>query len=182
MLQLREGAAADVFASADWSNMQRVVDQGAASAPARVFAHNRLAVAVAEGNPKGVAELADLAREDLTVALCAPAVPAGRYAREALRAAGVHVRSVSDEPSVRAVVAKIELGEIDAGIVYATDVEGARGTVAHARISESIDLVAEYPIAVLDRGRNRAAGAAFVSFVLSKEGTEILRSFGFATP
>lgn len=180
VLQLREGAAADVFASADQPNMQKVVDgQLTAAAPVE-FARNELAIVVAAGNPKQVRGLADLARADLKVALCALDVPAGKYARQVLAAQKLTVASVSDEPSVKAVVGKVKLGEVDAGVVYATDckVEGVVGVAVPA----AQNVVASYPIAALARGANRAGGEAFVAFVRSEAGRALLRQHGFVLP
>lgn len=179
VLQLREGAQADVFASADQPNMQKVVDAGAAVAPVE-FAQNQLAIAVAKGNPKHLRGLADLARADLKVALCGPEVPAGTYARQALGKQQLAVASVSDEPSVKAVVAKVQLGEVDAGIVYATDVRGA--DVEAVAIPPEQNVVASYPIAVLGSGANRGGGEAFVAFVRSAAGRAVLAEHGFALP
>lgn len=179
-LQLREGAAADVFASADQSNMQKVVDGGVTAAAPVEFARNELAIAVRAGNPKGVAGLSDLARPEVRVALCAPEVPAGKYARQALAAQQLTVRSVSDEPSVKAVVGKVQLGEVDAGVVYATDtkVDGVEGIA----IPSPQNVVASYPIAVLAGGGNRTGGEAFVAFVRSDAGRALLRQHGFVLP
>ncbi|MBK8975030.1 MAG: molybdate ABC transporter substrate-binding protein [Planctomycetes bacterium] len=181
-LQLREGAPADVFASADRTNMQRVVDTGTAIGEPVVFATNRLAIVTQRGNPHGIRGLADLARADLRVVLCGPEVPAGRYAREALAKAGVAVRSVSDEPSVKAVVSKVALGEVDAGIVYATDATGAAAPVEAVALPGEHDVVASYPIVLLTAGRDRATGAAFLEFVRSADGQAILGRFGFSPP
>ncbi|MBK8095929.1 MAG: molybdate ABC transporter substrate-binding protein [Planctomycetes bacterium] len=179
-LQIETGAPADVFAAADPIQMQRVVAAGHAAGAPQVFARNRLAIAVAAGNPRGVSGLADLVRADLAIALCGPDVPAGRYARQVLTAAGLVVHSRSDEPSVNALVAKIRLGELDAGIVYATDVAAAGlGAVA---ITEARPVIAEYPIVVCKSAPNAAAAAAFVAFVRSPEGQRILGRFGFAPP
>src|SRR5262249_17502474 len=119
--QVREGAAVDVFASADLRNMQQLIDAGQTAAAPQVFAKNRLTIVTGAGNPKGIKSLADLANKNLRVVLCGAEVPAGRYAREALGKAKVAVQPVSDEPSVKAVVSKVQLGEADAGIVYVTD-------------------------------------------------------------
>lgn len=180
VLQLREGAAADVFASADQPNMQKVVDGGVTAGAPVEFARNELAIVVRAGNPKGVRGLADLARAELKVVLCAPDVPAGEYARQALIAQQLTVRSVSDEPSVKAVVGKVQLGEVDAGVVYATDtkVDGVEGVP----IPSAQNVVASYPIAVLARGANRAGGEAFVVFVRSDAGRALLGQHGFVLP
>lgn len=177
VLQLREGARADVFASADETNMQRVVAAGQAAGAPQAFAHNRLAIVVPAGNPKSIGDLADLSRADLRVALCGPEVPAGRYARQALAKAGVELAPVSDEPSVKAVVAKVRLGEIDAGIVYRTDAR-AEGVEA-LPVAALHDVVASYPIVALRGARRADDAAAFVAFVLSASGQRILAEHGF---
>ena len=135
--QIVNGAPADVFASADETNMQKVLDAALAKGPASIFATNRLAIAVAPGNPKRISSLADLARRELTVVLAAPSVPAGRYALESLGKAGVTLTPASQEVDVRAVLSKVALGEADAGIVYVTDVKsvGDRATGIDIRSS-----------------------------------------------
>lgn len=182
VLQLREGAAADVFAAADAITMQRVVATGRVADKPLVFARNRLAIAVGSGNARGIRGLADLARPDVKVALCAPEVPAGHYARQVLAKAGVVVRSLSDEANVKALVAKVQLGELDAAIVYATDVraDGVEGI----ELDPAHDVLADYPIAALGAGGAEApAGAiAFVTFVRSDGGRAILRRHGFLLP
>ena len=183
VLQLREGAEADVFASADELQMQRVELMGLVGDEPRVFARNRLAIVTAPGNPHDIGALADLARDGLRVALCGPSVPAGRYARRALAAAGVVVRPVSDEPNVRALVAKVELGEVDAGVVYSTDVLAARGRVAGVVVAAQHQVDARYPIAALGRsGTASALGKRFVRFVQSPAGRTILSRYGFLVP
>jgi len=180
VLQLREGAACDVFASADAPNMQKIVDAGIAIGSPVPFAWNRLTIAVQAGNPEGIQALADLARADLNVALCGPEVPAGKYAREALQKAGVTVVSRSDEPNVKSLVAKVRLGELDAGIVYATDVR--LDGVAGIALPPEHDVMASYPIAVIGSGKNRSGGEAFVAFVRGDAGQAILRAHGFGPP
>jgi molybdate transport system substrate-binding protein len=180
VLQIREGAAVDVFASADEANMAKVVADGVAAGEPRRFARNELAIVVVEGNPLGIVALADLARDGRKVALCGPEVPAGRYARMALDKAKVAVQSLSDEPNVKALVTKVQIGELDAGIVYATDCR-VQGVVAVAIAAEH-QVVADYPIVVCKSGANAAAAAAFVDFVLSREGQRVLADFGFRSP
>ncbi|HEX5054406.1 MAG TPA: molybdate ABC transporter substrate-binding protein [Planctomycetota bacterium] len=180
VVQLREGAAASVFAAADEVNMQRVTALGTTIGPVRVFARNRLAIVVREGNPRGIAGLADLARAGCKVALCGPDVPAGRYARQSLAKANVVVHSLSDEPSVKSLVTKVRLGELDAGIVYATDVLTAG--VAGVAVAPEHDVVASYPICVLGTGGDRERGEAFVQFVLSPAGQRLLAEHGFLPP
>lgn len=182
VVQLREGAAADVFAAADTVSVERVLAGTVPRPPVRIFATNRLAIALPRGNPGGIAGLADLGRADLTVALCGPEIPAGRYARQALERAGISVRSASDEPSVRALIAKVELGELDAGVVYATDVASAARRIDSVPIPDELNVVATCPIVALAPDEDRPGGEAFVEFVLSAEGRRILDSFGFGAP
>lgn len=178
--QLLEGAPAHVFASADTKSMQRVVDAGLAVEKPRTFASNHLAIITAPGNPRGITGLADLARQDLTVAYCGPDVPAGRYAREALEKAGIAVRSVSDEPNVKALVTKVRLGELDAGIVYTSDAHAARDAVASVPLHEGHAVAAEYPIVpITSKGTAAHDGPAFLAFVLSPAGQARLAEHGF---
>jgi molybdate transport system substrate-binding protein len=180
--QVLEGAPVDVVASADERSMQRLVDAGQVAGAPRVFARNRLAIVVPKGNPRRIATLADLARPGLVVALAAPAVPAGRYAREAFAKAGVAVPETSQELDVKAVLSRVALGEADAGVVYVTDVRAAGDTVSGVDIPEPVNVVARYPIAVLADARNRPAAEAFVAFVLGAEGHSILERHGFLAP
>ena len=190
VLQLREGAAADVFASADEMQMQRVVDAGQTSAAPVTFAGNMLIIVTAATNPHGIASLADLQKPAVGVLMCGPDVPAGRYAREALKKAGVQVQSRSDEPSVRAVVSKVRLGVADAGLVYVTDVRPSAGKdgglgdtkIHRVTIPDHHNIRTTYPIAPLSTGRHGALGAAFVAFVTGPVGQAILASHGFGKP
>jgi molybdate transport system substrate-binding protein len=177
--QIQEGAPAAVFASADQPNMQILVQAGRVDGTPRIFARNRLAIVVPKGNPRHVATLADLTAPGLTLALCAPSVPAGRYAAEAFAKAGLPVPAASQEADVKAVVSKAMLGEIDAGIVYVTDVAAAGATVEGIAIPDQYNVVAQYPIAVLRGAAHPRAAAAFVEFVLATPAQTILRRFGF---
>jgi molybdate transport system substrate-binding protein len=174
--QLEQGAEADVYASADEANMDRVVEAGLAQEP-RIFARNELEIAVAEGNPRGIGSLADLAEDDLVVALCSADCPAGAYARDALAKAGVRLRPDSLEPDVKAVVTRVQLGEADAGIVYASDVAAAQEDLDGVQIPRAQNVVATYPIAVLQGAP--AAAREFVRLVLSRRGQEVLEEHGF---
>lgn len=181
--QIGEGAPADVFASADVANMAKIVARGLVVDGPHVFARNELAIATAVGNPLRVRGLADFARDDLRLALCGPEVPAGQYAREAFRRAGVDPRPGSDEPHVKAVVAKIELGEVDAGVVYRTDIDAAPGRVHGIVLPAVHQVTAECPIAALSTdGRPALAARAFVDFVLGGEGRAVLAGRGFQLP
>ena len=178
--QLDRGAPADVFASADVESMDTVVGLGAVAGDPQVFATNALEIVVEPGNPKRIRGLADLARAELVVALAAENVPAGRYARVALRRAGVQASVDTLEPSVKAIVAKVGLGEVDAGIVYRTDVTAAAGRVGGVAIPAGQNVRAVLPIAVLEDAGPTAR--RFVEFVLSAAGRRILRQAGFGPP
>jgi molybdate transport system substrate-binding protein len=180
--QIANGAPADVFASADELNMQKVVDAKLIDGTPSVFASNRLAIAVASGNPKGIASLADLARPGLVVILAAPTVPAGKYAIDSLAKAGVKLTPASQELDARSVLNKVALGEADAGIVYATDVLSAGTRVNGVEIPERHQVVARYPIAVVTGASNAALARAFVDYLQSDEGRRLLAVFGFREP
>jgi molybdate transport system substrate-binding protein len=179
--QILEGAPTDVFASANNSNMDQVVEAGEASAP-EIFVTNLLQIAVPAGNPGGVTGLADFANEELFIGLCEEGVPCGDFGREALASAGVTPSIDTNEPDVRALLTKVEAGELDAGIVYVTDVLSTEGAVEGIEIPDEDNVVAEYPIAALTNAPNPVAAAAFVAFVLSDDGQAILASYGFSTP
>ncbi len=174
--QIGEGAPADVFASADEKNMQKVVEQ---APDPQIFAGNTLVIAVPAGDPGGVRTLEDLAR--VTTVLCAPEVPCGAASATLLSNAGVSVTPASAEQNVTAVLTKVAAGEADAGLVYATDVVG-RDDVDAIVPDGADDVVNRYPIAALADAPHPAAAAAFVAFVLSDEGQRILAHAGFRAP
>jgi len=180
--QILEGAPADVFASANTSNMDQVVEAGEAADDPQVFVTNLLQIAVPAGNQSGVTGLVDFAEEDLLIGLCAEDVPCGDFGREALENADVVPAIDTNEPDVRALLTKIEAGELDAGIVYVTDVLSTAGGVEGIDIPEEDNVIANYPIAALLNAPNPDAAAVFVKFVLSDEGQAILNDFGFPSP
>lgn len=179
--QVLEGAPADVFASADPSSMEAVVEAGEADSP-RVFATNHLQIVVPAGNPAGVEGLDDLADDELLVGLCAAEVPCGDLARQVLERAGVRPALDTNEPDVRALLTKVEAGELDAGIVYVTDVVGAGDAVEGVDIPAEHDVEATYPIARLTGSGDPEAASAFVEFVLDDDGQGVLAEFGFGRP
>lgn len=174
--QLREGAQADVLATADERSMAELVDAGLASAPA-IFATNTLVVAVPAGNPGRVETLADLT--DAITVLCAPEVPCGAASTALLESAGVEVTPASLEQNVAAVLQKVAAGEADAGLVYATDVIGD-DAVASFVPDGAAEVVNRYPIVAL--GDAGEAGVAFVEFVQGSDGQRILGEHGFGMP
>lgn len=175
--QVEAGAPVDVVATADPEAMERLVRAGLVDAP-QTFARNRLAIAVEPGNPERIAGMGDLARPGLKVVLADPSVPAGRYARQALDRAGVAVRPVSLELDVKAVARKVEAGEADAGIVYATDVSAT----ARVDIPDAANVVATYPVAVVRATGDRAGAEAFVRRLLGDAGRSALVGHGFVLP
>lgn len=180
--QIAQGAPADVFAAANTTQMDVVAAAGGLSAAPEVFTTNRLEIAVEPGNPLGIDGLADLTDPGLQLVLPAEEVPAGSYARQALEAAGVTVTPSSLERDVRAALAKVELGEADAAVVYASDLVVADGRAEGVPIPPRYNVAAAYPIAVLADAPNPATAAAFVDFVLGDQGREILAAHGFSAP
>lgn len=177
--QIEQGAPADVFASADTTNMDKLTGDGFTAGTAQVFARNKLEIVVAHGNPKGITGLADLAKSGVIYITEGPTVPAGKYALQALKMAGVTVTPKSLETDVKSVVSKIELGEADVGIVYTTDVTAAGSKVQGVPIPDADNVIATYPIVAVKATTNAAASNAFVAYVLSAAGQAKLQSFGF---
>jgi molybdate transport system substrate-binding protein len=180
--QINEGAPADVFAAASPAAMKTVVDAGDADGAPVVFVRNQLVVAVPEGNPKGVTGLADLAEPGVKVALCAAQVPCGAAAAKALDAARVELTPATLEQDVKAALSKIKLGEVDAALVYRTDAKASAADVDGVEFPESAGAINDYPIAVLDDAPNSAGARAFVAFVRSDEGEDVLAEAGFQAP
>ncbi|MFI8823565.1 molybdate ABC transporter substrate-binding protein [Streptomyces sp. NPDC053431] len=177
--QVSQGAPADVLVTADTKSMDKVkADAGAPT----IIAKNRLVIATGEGNPKKIDELKDLADTRLKVVLAAPEVPAGKYSKQILDKQKITVKPVSQEPNVRAVLSKVELGEADAGLVYKTDAESAKDKVDAVEIPDEQNAVAKYPAATLKDSKNAAAAAAFVAWLSSPEGQKILQDAGFQKP
>ncbi|MGQ0802962.1 MAG: molybdate ABC transporter substrate-binding protein [Actinomycetota bacterium] len=181
VVQIQQGAPVDVFASADESNMEKVVDSGDVTARPAIFTRNRLAIAVEEDNPRDIRGLEDLDEPGLVVVLCAQQVPCGKFAHEALAKAGVSVTPASRAENVKAALTPVALGEADAAIVYVTDVQ-ASTDVEGVEIPDDQNVIAAYPIAPLAEAENNQVAQAFVRFVRSTEGQRVLRDFGFLPP
>lgn len=179
--QITQGAPADVFASASAKNADDVVKAGAAE-KATVFARNYLAIAVPASNPAKVDSLDDLAQANVKVALCQAAVPCGVLADTILTRAKLTVTPVTREADVKAVLTKVTLGEVDAGLVYVTDVKAAGATVAKVAIPDAVNAATDYPIATLTTSTSKVTAQAFTDFVLSTDGAAVLAEAGFAKP
>jgi molybdate transport system substrate-binding protein len=177
--QVVQGAPADVFAAASPATMRPVTDGWLTASAPRTFARNRLVIAVPPDAPGKVRTLRDLAGRGLKVVLCAPQVPCGAAARQALDIGGVKVTPVSQEQDVRAVLTKMRLGEADAGLVYRTDVRAAGGQVEGIEFPEAAKAINDYPIAALAKAPQPGLAGAFVDLVLSAQGREVLAKAGF---
>lgn len=180
--QIGNGARADVFASADLNNMNTLVDAGDNDGEPVVFATNRSEIIVGPGNPLGVTGIESLADPEVIVVVCAPDVPCGSYAAQIFERAGVSLTPASYEENVKGVVTKVTLGEADAGIAYATDVIAAGDGASGVEIPDDVNVIAEYPIAVTAESSNGDLARAFVDFVVSPAGQDILASYGFTAP
>jgi molybdate transport system substrate-binding protein len=180
--QLVQGAPADVFASANQAQMTVVTDEDLQAAEPEVFTRNVLQIAVSAGNPTGVTGLADFAREELALAVCAPDVPCGAAAEQVFEAAGVAAVPDTLEEDVRAALTKVELGEVDAALVYASDVASAGDAVEGIDFPEAEDAVNDYPVCVLAAAPNPEGAQAFVDLVLSDQGQQILAGAGSLPP
>jgi len=176
--QIRQGAPADVFAAADERVMEQVVDAGDVRTPV-IFTSNSLEIAVPPGNPAGIDELADLTDPGIAVALCDPQVPCGALAHLLFETFELTPAPDTLEPDVKAVLTKVELGEVDAGLVYVTDVHAAGPAVEGVLIPEAQSLITLYPIGVLTDAPNPAAAQAWIDYVLSPLGQKALADHGF---
>ena len=179
---ITQGAPADVFASAAPANMKTVTDSGDAAGTPQVFTRNTGEIMVEKGNPKKITSVKDLANSAIKVAVCAPEVPCGAVATAIFKNAGVTVKPVSEETNVGGVVTKVTLGEVDAGIVYVTDVKESEGKATGVPIPANQNDITEYPIVQVKGAPNATAAKAFISYVLGPDGQKVLTSFGFLPP
>jgi molybdate transport system substrate-binding protein len=179
--QIRAGAPADVFASAAPENMQQVISAGDASSSSN-FASNVMEIAVPPSNPAGIQQVADLAKPGVKVALCQHQVPCGAAAHTVFSHAGITVTPVTEEADVKSTLTKVETNEVDAGVVYVTDVRAAGSKVTGIEIPASVNASTTYPIAALGKAANSTAAKAFVDYVLSGAGQAVLLAAGFEKP
>lgn len=192
--QIEQGAPADVFLSADTTNPDKLVAAGLAVSPAVPFAGNTLVIIVPKGNPAGVHAPVDLARAGLKVVAAGATVPITKYATKLVKnlaalpgapagfEASYAANIVSNEDNVKAVVAKIELGEGDAAIVYVTDAKASGKVDSVAITPDSANVPATYAGVVVKASTNQAAAAMFLSWLAGPAGQAILSTFGFLPP
>lgn len=176
--QINQGAPADVFASAAPKNMDQVTDKGSPT----TFVKNRLEIAVPKGNPAKVTGLKDFTDKNKKIALCAEQVPCGAAAKKVFEAAKLTPEPDSLEQDVKAALTKVSLGEVDAALVYKTDVLAAKDKVEGIEFPEATQAVNDYPIATLTNAKNADAAKAFVDYVLSSQGKTVLTAAGFDAP
>lgn len=190
--QIEESAPADVFASASGKEMDALItDSFVTKESSHIFLHNKLVVILPADNPAGIDSLEDLANPRLKIVLAAEEVPVGNYSRQALDLMNasfgtdfkdkVLANVVSYEDNVRQVVAKIQLGEADAGIVYTSDAVTAP-ELQTIEIPNELNVIAKYPIALLVESANGELAQAFVNYVFSEEGLAIFQKWGFVSP
>ncbi len=180
--QIINGAPADVFASADMKNMQKLVDKRLVDTP-QIFAKNMLEIAVAPGNPKHITGLADLEKAGVVLVLEDPSVPAGNYARQAFQKAGLPApKPASNELDVKSTLAKLESGDADAVIVYVTDVTAAGNKVAGVTIPDNQNVIATYPIAIVKATKNPSAAQGYIDGLVHGAGRQALHARGFLPP
>lgn len=179
--QITEKAPADVFASASQKTMDTVVEAGAA-AGSTVFAVNTLAIATPTDPSVPVASLADLADPAVKVAVCAAGVPCGTAADALFASNNLTVAPVTREVDVKAVLSKVQLGEVDAGVVYVTDVKAAGSAVVGIAIPTAQNVTTDYPIAALTGSANLLTAQAFAAYVVSPEAQKVLADAGFRAP
>ena len=178
--QMKSGAPAQVFASADEPTMDTATDAGLVHNP-QIFATNTLTIAVPRGNPANITDLESLTRPGISVAVCAPAVPCGNATKQVLDRASVSLTPATEESKVTAVLTKVESGQVDAGLVYVTDAR-ASDKVEAVDFPQAAEVVNRYPIAVTSQGEKTASAAQFVEFVLSDRAQQVLHANGFGHP
>ena len=180
--QVQSGAPADVLASADEANMDKLTADDLQGSDPELFATNTLEIATPPDNPADVQSLEDLADPDINLVICAPEVPCGAASQSVAEAAGVTLEPDSEEQSVTDVLGKVTSGEADAGLVYVTDVITAGDAVQGIEFPESASVVNSYPIATVADSENADLAQEFVDLVLSDEGQQVLADAGFGRP
>ena len=180
-VQVEQGAPAAVVAFADSAPMIELAEADLVDDPVR-FATNSIVLATPIDDPGSVDELADLSDPDRLVGICAAQVPCGRYAHDVFERAGLDASVDTEEPDVRALVGKLVAGELDAGLVYSTDVRAMPDRLREVPLPSGVEVRAEYPIAVVTDTPERLAAERFVEFVASAEGQAVMADAGFGSP
>ena len=178
--QMKEGAPADVFASADQKNMTKASDAKLVDMP-KPFASNVLTLIVPKGNPGKITGL-DASLDGKKLVVCAQGVPCGNATKQLAEKLGVTLNPVSEEQKVTDVRAKVESGEADAGLVYATDAKAAGDKVETIEVARANEVVNSYPIAATVSTKNKEAAQKFIDAVLSDKGQAVLKKYGFSAP
>lgn len=179
---IQEGAPADVFASADSTNMNKVESKELLDSQSFIFATTYLEIIVEKGNPLNISSLQDLTEPDLIFVTTNPAVPIGKYTAEVLEKAGVAITPDSLESNVKGIVLKVSRGEADAGIVYHSEVIASDGQVEGVKIPAEFNIVAEFPIGIIKNSANKKEAQRFIDYLLSPVGQSLLTQYGFQTP
>jgi molybdate transport system substrate-binding protein len=190
--QMTQGASADVFASADQPNMDNAIKDGVIAGTLRAFAKNKLVIIVPKDNRAGITTPKDLAKPGIKFDTAQASVPVGAYTQQVLDnyrklpeygadfTANVNKNTVSQEDNVKAIVQKVQLGEVDAGIVYATDAQAAKDELTLIDIPDAQNVIATYPVALVKGAKQAALGETFIDYLLSADGQAIMRGYGFA--
>lgn len=177
--QLKEGAVADVFVSANDTQMKVITDAGLNAADPKVFATNQLEIAVPPSNPAKIATFADLTKPEVKLVICAPAVPCGAATVKVEAATGTKLKPVSEEQAVTSVMSKVQTGEADAGLVYKTDVIAAGDTVTGIEFSESSKAVNRNPVVLLKSAPQAELAQAWIDLLFSDQGQQVFAAAGF---
>jgi len=179
---VQEGAPADVFASADVANMEKVESEDLLFSPSVVFATTYLEIIVEKGNPLNISSLQDLTDPDLIFVTTNPEVPIGKYTAEVFDKASLTVTPDSLESNVKGIMLKVAGGEADAGIVYHSEVIASDGQVEGVKIPTKLNIVAEFPLGIIKNSANKQEAQRFIDYLLSPVGQSLLTQYGFQTP
>jgi molybdate transport system substrate-binding protein len=180
--QVNQGAPADVLATADTDTMKTVSDAGNTAKDPVLFATNHLVMVVPKDNPAGITQFSDLDKPDVKYVVCVDTAPCGKLAKAVLAANDIKAKPVSEEVDVKAVEARVEQGEADAGLVYATDAAASGGKVKVVDIPQTKGNLNQYPIAALKDSKDSKLAQEFVDLVLSSKGQQVLSDAGFGKP
>ena len=180
--QVTQGAPADVLATADEATMQTVVDAGGTEGDPQLFATNHLQMVVPKDNPANIQQFSDLEKPGVKYVVCVDTAPCGKLAAKVLAATGIKAEPASEEVDVKAVLSKVELGEADAGLVYATDAVAGGDKVKPVDIPTSNENLNSYPITALADAKKPELAKEWVDLVTGTQGQQALADAGFGKP